>query len=350
MKSYIFIRSIEFNHFFEIFTVSAIATIIVIRFYLQLTGFPQIAAGDLHIAHMLWGGILLLISLLGSLTFLNNDLKSVWAVIGGIGFGTFIDEVGKFTTKDNDYFFQPTFAIIYVFFVLLYVFYKLFVGNKKFSKQEYLINSIEELKEAITDELDADEINTAIKHLSKSDQKNPLTSFLRQTFSDLKKLPHHKPSFYTRMKQKSTNYYLKLISKPNFVHLLSAFFILRTLEYLYRGGDLLYQLSQESLAQIIARVIELKGVLAVLYVSALLLQALFTFIGVWHIRNSRKNAYKFFKYSVLISILILQIFNFYREPLIAFFSTVRDVLLFTMLDYFIDKEKEVQVKSKAMKQ
>lgn len=341
MKAIGLVRAIDFNHYFEIFLVSAITSIIGIRFYLQLTGFPQLGGGDLHIAHMLWGGLLLIIALLGSLLFLNNDLKLVWAVVGGAGFGTFIDEVGKFVTKDNNYFFQPTFALIYAIFIILYLFYKTFIAKRKFSKQEYLINSIEELKEVITNELDSEEIDKALKYISLSDKKNPVTQFLKHTFIELKTLPHQPPNPYHRFRKRTTHLYLTLISKPWFINGISIFFIISALEYLYRGADLLFEVAQQPLVVLIERLANLDRILPILYAIGVTTHALFIIVGVALIHKSRKRSYTLFKNAILVSIFILQMYNFYRLPVMAFFLTLRDVLIFSILEYMIQKEKDV---------
>src|SRR3990167_6561029 len=109
-----FPRDVEAGDLVENFLVSAIASILVIRLFLAITGYPQLGGENFHIAHMLWGGFLMMVAVIGLLVFLNKETKYIASILGGIGFGTFIDELGKFITKDNNYFYQTTIGIIYV--------------------------------------------------------------------------------------------------------------------------------------------------------------------------------------------------------------------------------------------
>ena len=56
-------RNMEATRLLERFFVSAVVTVLLIRAWLGLTGYPQIGGGGLHIAHMLFGGIGMLIAL-----------------------------------------------------------------------------------------------------------------------------------------------------------------------------------------------------------------------------------------------------------------------------------------------
>ena len=78
-------------------------TVIAVRWALAATGYPKLGGGQLHIAHVLWGGLFLFGAALSPLLFANRWALETSAVLAEIGVGLFIDEVGKFLTQTNDW-------------------------------------------------------------------------------------------------------------------------------------------------------------------------------------------------------------------------------------------------------
>jgi hypothetical protein len=104
-----------------VFLTAAVTTVVLVRAFLIVTGYPKVGGGGLHIAHVLWGGLLMGAAIVVALVSPGSRSQARAARLGGVGFGLFIDEVGKFLTKDVNYFFRPAIAIIYVVFVGFYL-------------------------------------------------------------------------------------------------------------------------------------------------------------------------------------------------------------------------------------
>ena len=125
----------------ESFLFIAIATILVTRLFLKLTGYPQVGGGTLHIAHTLYGELLMMLALLVGWLLLGKGARTLAVVLGGIGFGLVLDEVGKFVTKDNDYFYGPAAEIMYVLVVVVLVGTRALRAIRPLSAHEYLASA-----------------------------------------------------------------------------------------------------------------------------------------------------------------------------------------------------------------
>ena len=165
-----FVRDLEAQNRLETFLITAIVSILGIRLYLHLLNYPQIGGAGLHIAHMLWGGLFMLIALFIMLSTVNRRAETVAAFLGGIGFGTFIDELGKFITSDNNYFFQPTIAILYVIFVMLYLTIRFVSRNTNVSDRLRLANALDLLKEGIIHQITPQEKKSIDAYIKQNKQ------------------------------------------------------------------------------------------------------------------------------------------------------------------------------------
>ena len=100
----------------------AVASLLSARLYLSLMDWPQIGKGDWHVAHALLGGLIMVAGMIVELAVEGWSKKA--AGIFGFGLGWFIDEIGKFLSRDNDYFFRPAVMLIYLFFVIIFLIYR----------------------------------------------------------------------------------------------------------------------------------------------------------------------------------------------------------------------------------
>jgi hypothetical protein len=137
--------------------VSFAASVVLTRLFLELTGYPQIATSTLHIAHVLWGGLLLFVAALLPLILANRWAFNWSAILSGLGVGLFIDEVGKFITQTNDYFYPPAAPIIYAFFLLTVLLYLRVRRPPTRTPRSELYRILEGLTEVLDHEMDDEE-------------------------------------------------------------------------------------------------------------------------------------------------------------------------------------------------
>ena len=130
------------------------ATVIVVRLYLELTGFPQVGGKTFHLAHALWGGLLLFGSVVLLLIVANRWALWLGAVLGGLGIGLFIDEVGKLITRSVDYFYPLAFPIIYALLLICIWAYMRLRRARAHGGRALLYQSLEQMQAVLDNRLD----------------------------------------------------------------------------------------------------------------------------------------------------------------------------------------------------
>lgn len=337
------IRSVDGKGMIEAFLICAVGTILAIRMYLVVTGYSQFGGGGLHIAHLLWGGALLAVAVLLTVTLITRGSRWVAAGLGGVGFGLFIDEIGKFVTSDNDYFFQPTIALIYVSLVLIWLAMRA-MTRKPLTHTEALANALDLIKEAASRDLNADERGRALALLDRSDPNHPLVPQVRGLLREVDAVQAPPPLMMTRLIRRIREWYWRRTTKRWFTVLVTAIFVVLTLAALGTVGKL---------GRGVADAINARdGALSALnsavnggdnvgfsgwatLASSSIVAVLYS-LGIYKlIRRSRLEAYRFFDWGLLVSILIVQVLDFADRQLGAvatlFFNLVLLVTLRAMM-------------------
>ncbi len=324
--------NLQAGEYLENFFVSAIFSIIFIRVFLLFTGYPQLGGDSLHIAHMLWGGLLMMASLVILLSFLSKQARILGSIIGGLGFGAFIDELGKFVTKDNDYFFRPTFALIYLLFVLLFFLIRIAGRFIKAVDKDYKLNTLEVIKEVVIYDLDRVEKERGLRYLGRVSIKDNSVKLMSQLLNEADVVGERKTTLITKLKIYLNFIYTRFIRRKKFASIISRVFIIGAITVL---------------------VLSLKDIESFnsFWDWGLLLSSLtstiFILIGVFlHRTKKYLNAYYMYRRSVIVAIFLTQFFQFYRHQLLALSILILNILALSALQFLIAQEKAIKTNTK----
>lgn len=340
MKKLVIIRNANVGDLLETLLVSSIGSILLIRFFLKITGNPQLGGYGFHIAHMLWGGFFMFIALILLLSFLGIYVRQIAAVIGGIGFGTFIDELGKFITADNNYFFQPTIAILYLLFLCLFFIFRQIERHKELSEKEYLMNALELLGEGVQNDMDHEEKQTFLSFLNNANVTKAHSHFTKHLIAlsdDITLAQPVSPLPIERFIKETIIQCNRFIKSRLMQRIILVFFIVNA------------ALAIASVLLILATILT-KNTYNINFPSkhifmafgeliSTIISTTLIIIGVTILKFSRARAYLFFKYSILVTILVTQFFVFYREQFSAIFGLLFNGLILTTLNYMISLEQ-----------
>ncbi|CAN5887790.1 hypothetical protein BH24GEM1_BH24GEM1_20770 [soil metagenome] len=341
------VRDLRSGARLDLFFVSAVASVLLIRFYLRLTGYPSVGGATLHVAHVLWGGLLMLAALILLLAYLGRTSRRWAALLCGIGFCTFIDEVGKFVTRDNDYFYRPAVALIYVFFVLAYVAMRSIHRRRVPAGEEYVVNALQELEEAAMHDLQREERERALQYLARASPGDRLAEGLTALIRGLHEAPSRAPGRVERVTAELLHRYRRLARRPAFWQALVLFFIGQVLLKLLHVGILVFYPeaggSLPARLAFMSRRIDDYALPEWLQLGSSLLSALFVGAGIVALRRSRQSALRLFQRSILISVFVTQVFMFYRSQWDALVVLAFNLLVLLALGYMRSHEQQETV-------
>ena len=341
-----FIRNLDAWPYLEIFLVTAVVAVLGIRVFLELVGYPKLAYGRLHVAHMLWGGLLMLAAIVLLLTFLSKTVHRLASALAGLGFGAFIDEVGKFVSADNNYFYAPAVALIYMTFVLTALAIHAIRTRSEYSRQEYLVNALRLMERLAFHGLDEGDRDLALLYLSRSDPAHPLVPAVRDLISRAELIPRARPGFFIRSRSALREFYRRAARLPGFPAVIIAFFVAQLAVSLVYAVVLVFffglgwvRIARLGLlAHVAGKMTDLTFVEGVQLASSLM-AGVFTMLGVIRIRRSRLRAFEMFERSLLVSILVTQIFSFYQEQFSALLGLLAQALILVGVRFVIEQEE-----------
>ncbi len=287
---------------------------------------------------MLYGGLFMLIAVVLSLSFLGERVRRWSALLGGAGFGIFIDELGKFITKDNNYFYRPTIGLIYAIFIILFLAFNFLSRTERLSADEYELNALNQVGEAVSRNLSRTDKRRIAELLAKADGDSPITRELKQLLKRLETVPTPAPGRVQRWLKavdKQYQHFWRLRRSHQLISVIfvaqAAVFVIVTLGTVFHNFGSLGSIFQ------VHDTYDHKLIIGQLASSAV--AGLFAIAGAIELFRSRLQAFELFRKAVLINLLLTEFFVFSRLQFGAVPGFLVNLALLIALRYAIHEEQ-----------
>ena len=333
------------NHILDFFTW-AMLSLFCTRLFLKIFNNPTIGRGDWHIAHVLWGGLFMLFGILISLVFHGKTATKYTTIFAGIGWGLFIDEIGKYITRDNNYWFRPAIIFIYISFVLLFFLYRILEKKSPKNRLSLWYALLEDSQELIHDDLESQEKKELLSKIEKFKKISP-SSEEEKILSDLKALVIKTPALKDKYQFSVSKFiatslkvtYNRIFKKKLFLYgsiTYSFWYILDkmvdTIRLFFNSDKLSllqnYYSHYDFFSQTEVYMISLKFVVESIV-------AVFFTIGLVNWLNKKTiKGIRYYQWGLLINIFIGSLFKFYFEQFSGVFSLVLALVVWTWLDNY----------------
>jgi hypothetical protein len=339
-------RAEDFGPLHETLLMTGVATILVIRTQLWLTHYPQLGGRGLHIAHLLWGGMFMLIAIGLLLTFLGRPVRRLAAIVGGVGFGFFIDELGKFITADNNYFFKPAAALIYLIFVGLFLLMRRLQRQRDLSPSERLANAIELVGEAARGRFSEPDRRRALALLDGADPTAPLLEPVRRVVEGIEAPPPAQPSWVVRLAAAMRARYFRIVERDWFRPVVALVLVIWASGSVIAVFELVLSLGLHVGGAMAGYRSDAVGDLHVVNVASLassVVSAWMVLVGLRRLRaGARLDAYREFQRALLVSIFVTRVFSFVESQFAAVFGLGVDLLMLVTVGAMANQERRLR--------
>ena len=329
------VRDLTSPYLIELWLVSAVTAVLGVRLYLEMTGYPQVGGATLHIAHMLWGGLGMVIAFGILLTMASAVWKPAAAVIGGAGFGLFIDELGKFITKDNDYFYRPTIALIYAILVVVVLVSRTIDRVDKGTPGDGMLYAVQAVEQLAIGRLDEDGRQAGLRHLREANSHSRLSEHVRSILEEADVSAPASRSWLLEWRERAADAYWRLVGKRWLVKIVVAGFAIQAVAFL---GALALAAREDRFDLTDGLSFSESGAL----LSGFAAGAVAVFGLVMILRRRHLSGLKALANSTLITLLFGQFFAFAANQFAALGSLVLQLAILGVLRFWIGSEQHAQ--------